>query len=177
MIAPRQPSERYWIGCDVGSTAVKVAALEAGSFRVLARHYLRHGTRQVDAVVRLLGELERESPGMLQRSGLFFTGSGGRVLATRSGCDFVQEVNAVALATERLYPEAGSIVDIGGQDAKIIIWTRDPATGRPTPERAEQFRQAHPEKYAELRERARVRGGFSGSAVAKVNRSVASGRS
>jgi predicted CoA-substrate-specific enzyme activase len=114
----------------VGSTAVKVAALEAGSFRVLARHYLRHGTRQVDAVVRLLGELERESPGILQRSGLFFTGSGGRVLATRSGCDFVQEVNAVALATERLYPEAGSIVDIGGQDAKIIIWTRDPATGR-----------------------------------------------
>ncbi len=53
---------------------------------------------------------------------------------------------------------------------------RDPATGRATPERAEQYRKSHPEKYAELRERARTRGSFSGSAVVKTRQSTGAGR-
>ncbi len=43
---------------------------------------------------------------------------------------FVQEVNAVSLAVEKLYPECGSVIELGGQDAKIIIFKTDPETGR-----------------------------------------------
>ena len=46
------------------------------------------------------------------------------------GAKFVQEVNAVALAVEKLYPQAGSVIELGGQDAKIIIFKEDPNTGR-----------------------------------------------
>ena len=46
------------------------------------------------------------------------------------GAKFVQEVNAVSLAVERLYPECGSVIELGGQDAKIIIFKKDPETGR-----------------------------------------------
>ena len=42
----------------------------------------------------------------------------------------MQEVNAVALAVEKLYPQCGSVVELGGQDAKIIIFKEDPKTGR-----------------------------------------------
>ncbi len=53
---------------------------------------------------------------------------------------------------------------------------RDPSTGRATPERAERYRKSHPEKYAELRERARTRGSFSGSSVVKTRQSAGAGR-
>ena len=46
------------------------------------------------------------------------------------GGKFVQEVNAVSLAVEKLYPDCGSVVELGGQDAKIIIFKKDPETGR-----------------------------------------------
>ncbi len=42
----------------------------------------------------------------------------------------MQEVNAVALAVEELHPDVGSAVELGGQDAKILIFQRDPLTGR-----------------------------------------------
>jgi activator of 2-hydroxyglutaryl-CoA dehydratase len=42
----------------------------------------------------------------------------------------VQEVNAVSLAVEKLYPACGSVIELGGQDAKIIIFKEDPETGR-----------------------------------------------
>jgi hypothetical protein len=42
----------------------------------------------------------------------------------------VQEVNAVSMAVEKLYPKCGSVIELGGQDAKIIIFKEDPETGR-----------------------------------------------
>jgi predicted CoA-substrate-specific enzyme activase len=122
--------DHAWIGCDVGSTAVKVVALDAGASAPAAMLYARHGTRQAEALLGLLEELEEHHPELFARARLCFTGSGGRPLAQRAGSRYLQEVNAVALATERLYPDAGSIVDLGGQDAKIILWQRDPASGR-----------------------------------------------
>lgn len=108
---------------------MKAVALEAGNLRLLGRSYLRHETRQADGTIRLLRDLGMRHPGLLRGARIFFTGSGGRPLAERAGCRFAQEVNAEALATERLHPEAGSIVDLGGQDAKIIIWMGDARDG------------------------------------------------
>ena len=125
---PREKGTR--IGCDVGSTAIKLVLLASGDRPCLWRAYRRHGTRQAAAVVRLLQELEQERPGALVGSRLYFTGNGGRLLADAARASFVQEVNAVAEATERLHPDAAAIVDLGGQDAKIILWQEDARTGR-----------------------------------------------
>jgi predicted CoA-substrate-specific enzyme activase len=130
MIAPATTATRWLIGLDVGSTAVKAVALGAEDLRVVHREYLRHGTRQANGTLRLLRHLEEVHPGLLREARVFFTGSGGRALARRTGCRAAQEVNAVALAVERLHPDAGSVIDLGGQDAKIIIWVSDPRTGR-----------------------------------------------
>ena len=51
-------------------------------------------------------------------------------LVSKLGAKFVQEVNAVCLAVEKVHPAAGSVIELGGQDAKIIVFKEDPETGR-----------------------------------------------
>jgi activator of 2-hydroxyglutaryl-CoA dehydratase len=53
---------------------------------------------------------------------MFLTGSGSSPLAPSTGGKFVQEVNAVTLAVEHLHPDVQSVVELGGQDAKIIMF-------------------------------------------------------
>src|SRR5437763_2038340 len=52
----------------------------------------------------------------------FITGSGAGPLREPLGSEFVQEVNDVTMAVQRLHPDAGSVIELGGQDAKIIIY-------------------------------------------------------
>src|SRR5205085_6218304 len=59
----------------------------------------------------------------------FVTGSGAKTLVEPLGAEFVQEVNAVSLSVESLHPDAGSVIELGGQDAKIIIFKTNPETG------------------------------------------------
>ena len=46
------------------------------------------------------------------------------------GAKFVQEVTAVSLAVEKMHPEVYSVIELGGQDAKIIVFKDDHETGR-----------------------------------------------
>jgi activator of 2-hydroxyglutaryl-CoA dehydratase/predicted nucleotide-binding protein (sugar kinase/HSP70/actin superfamily) len=59
----------------------------------------------------------------------FITGSGGSPIAPHLGAKFVQEVNAVTMAVEKLHPDIGSVIELGGQDAKIIIFRENKETG------------------------------------------------
>ena len=61
---------------------------------------------------------------------MFMTGSGGGAIADLIGAKFVQEVTAVSLAVEKLHPEVYSVIELGGQDAKIIVFKDDEETGR-----------------------------------------------
>jgi len=61
---------------------------------------------------------------------VFVTGSGGGPIAEMIGAKFVQEVHAVALAVEKLHPEVYSVIELGVQDAKIIVFKDDEETGR-----------------------------------------------
>jgi len=53
------------------------------------------------------------------------TGSGSRALKDVLNGQFIQEVNALTLAVETLMPEANSVIELGGQDAKVILWKGD----------------------------------------------------
>ena len=121
----------YFIGMDVGSTTVKAVVTDAATDEILWQDYQRHDTKQPEKVFEFLERFEREIEGFSpQRSRIFITGSGGSGLSKHVGAKFVQEVNAVSLAVEKLYPECGSVIELGGQDAKIIIFKEDPETGR-----------------------------------------------
>ncbi|MEO8096782.1 MAG: BadF/BadG/BcrA/BcrD ATPase family protein [Acidobacteriota bacterium] len=121
----------FLIGIDVGSTTAKAVVFEQTSGDLVWSDYKRHDTKQPEAVLEFLQRFEREIPGFDgQHSRMFVTGSGGGSIAPHIGAKFVQEVNAVSVAVEKLHPDCGSVIELGGQDAKIIIFKEDPATGR-----------------------------------------------
>jgi activator of 2-hydroxyglutaryl-CoA dehydratase/predicted nucleotide-binding protein (sugar kinase/HSP70/actin superfamily) len=122
---------KYSIGIDVGSTTAKAVVLDAATDQILWSDYQRHDTKQPETILAFLKRFEAEIPSFEAGSSrAFITGSGGSSISKHLGAKFVQEVNAVSLAVEKLYPECGSVVELGGQDAKIIIFKEDPETGR-----------------------------------------------
>src|SRR5450759_161798 len=123
--------KNFLIGMDVGSTTVKAVVMDAATDAILWSDYQRHYTKQPDKVLEFCQRFETEVADFdAARSRMFVTGSGGNGLTKYLGGKFVQEVNAVSLAVEKLYPECGSVIELGGQDAKIIIFKTDPETGR-----------------------------------------------
>ena len=122
--------EKLYIGMDVGSTTVKAVVVDPVTDEIVWQDYQRHDTKQPEKTLELLQNIEGECQLPTDQYRIFITGSGGNALAPRLGAKFVQEVNAVSLAVEKLYPEAGSVIELGGQDAKIIIFKEDPETGK-----------------------------------------------
>lgn len=130
----RQPGksvpDRLFVGVDVGSTTVKCVVLDPVSRALLWSRYERHETRQAEKTAEMLAAIERDFAGVPREAfRVFITGSGAGPIAEHVGARFVQEVNAVAIAVETLHPEAGSVVELGGQDAKILIFRDNPETG------------------------------------------------
>lgn len=117
------------IGLDVGSTTVKAVVMDPKTDEILWKDYERHQTKQPEKVFDFLKRITAAFPLPQDKLRIFITGSGGNMLKGYIGAKFVQEVNAVSLAVERLYPDAGSVIELGGQDAKIIIWFTDEQTG------------------------------------------------
>jgi predicted CoA-substrate-specific enzyme activase len=112
----------YLAGLDVGSTTVKAVVVDVRNDQIVWRDYQRHETRQPEKLLEFLLRMESEAginPGNCR---VFITGSGGSSLAELIGARFVQEVNAVSLAVEKLHPEVNSVIELGGQDAKIIVF-------------------------------------------------------
>jgi activator of 2-hydroxyglutaryl-CoA dehydratase/predicted nucleotide-binding protein (sugar kinase/HSP70/actin superfamily) len=122
--------QHLFVGLDVGSTTVKAIVVDPQEDKILWQDYQRHDTKQPEKTLEFLQRIEKEFQLPADHFRIFITGSGGGGIAPLIGAKFVQEVNAVSLAVEKLHPEVGSVIELGGQDAKIIIFKEDPETGR-----------------------------------------------
>src|SRR5215469_13623153 len=127
---PHDHSTKFLVGLDVGSTTVKAVVVEAASDKVLWQDYQRHETKQPEKTLEFLKRMEAEAGIHRHNTRMFLTGSGGGAIADQIGAKFVQEVTAVSLAVEKLHPEVYSVIELGGQDAKIIVFKDDEETGR-----------------------------------------------
>lgn len=108
------------IGLDVGSTTVKaVVTASDGSYR---SRYARHHGALAATAKRLLAELIRPDDRI---DALVLTGSGAAALATRLQAPVVHEVSAVTAAVQALHPKANTVFELGGQDAKLVVFDRD----------------------------------------------------
>ncbi len=106
------------LGIDVGSTTVKVAALDGE--KILYKSYVRHYACIKETVLKELKAVRKKFGGDFAVS---ITGSAGLGLSERSGLNFVQEVQSAFIAIRRFYPDADAAVELGGEDAKIIFIT------------------------------------------------------
>ena len=127
---PHDHSTRFLVGLDVGSTTVKAVVVDSATDQVLWQDYQRHETKQPEKTLEFLRRMEAEVGIDRHNTRMFMTGSGGSGIADQIGAKFVQEVTAVSLAVEKLHPEVYSVIELGGQDAKIIVFKDDDETGR-----------------------------------------------
>ncbi len=107
------------IGFDVGSTTVKVVALDEQG-NVCFSRYKRHHARAREVVADMLGELLQEQ-GDVEVCACI-TGSVGMGMSERHSIPFIQEVVAATKAIQKDYPQVASMIDIGGEDAKIVFF-------------------------------------------------------
>src|SRR5438445_7572675 len=121
---------KFMVGLDVGSTTVKAVVVNAATDEILWQDYQRHETKQPEKTLEFLKRMEADIGISRHNTRMFLTGSGGTGIAEQIGAKFVQEVTAVSLAVEKLHPEVYSVIELGGQDAKIIVFKDDDESGR-----------------------------------------------
>ncbi len=120
-----------WIaGVDIGSTTVKAVVCPAAGGEPVWRDYRRHGARQAEMVAGFLKRIEEQFGPAGEALEVVMTGSGSGTFAAAAGARRVSEVAAVALAVEKRFPDVLSVVELGGQDAKMIFFEPLPGGGR-----------------------------------------------
>ena len=110
----------YRVGIDIGSTTIKVVVLDE-SGKIVFSKYERHLSEIIDKTRQMLEEIlpvvgeEEVSIGI--------SGSAGMGLATDCRIPFVQEVYATRNAAKHYIPDTDAIIELGGEDAKILFLT------------------------------------------------------
>ncbi|HEY8380362.1 MAG TPA: hypothetical protein VIK91_27950, partial [Nannocystis sp.] len=93
---------KYILGVDLGSTTVKAVVVEAATDTIVWKDYQRHESKQAERALKMFKEIEAAVPDLVGNARMFITGSGGAGVGRWVGAKFVQEVNAVSLAVEKL---------------------------------------------------------------------------
>ncbi len=107
------------LGIDIGSTTVKLVAVKDG--KIVYQRYERHFSKVREKACELLRGAEHVLHD--ERLKAAITGSAGLGVAKASSIDFVQEVFATRRAVGVHVPKADVVIELGGEDAKIIFLT------------------------------------------------------
>ena len=113
--------KKLTLGIDIGSTTVKLVALDQDE--IVYKKYERHFSKVREKTCEMLrgaGEVLRDA-----ELKVALTGSAGLGVAKAAGLEFVQEVFATRRAVGRIVPQADVVIELGGEDAKIIYLTGD----------------------------------------------------
>ncbi|MBU0511877.1 MAG: CoA activase, partial [Chloroflexi bacterium] len=113
------------MGIDIGSTTAKVAVLNQDK-QLLFSAYQRHNAETLQTLQAML-EDATECLGNVTFD-LLLTGSAGLGICEKFDLPFIQEVVASAEVVSQLYPDVKTLIDIGGEDAKMIFFKTE---GRP----------------------------------------------
>jgi predicted CoA-substrate-specific enzyme activase len=107
------------LGLDLGSVALKAVLLDDQK-RVLESHYLRLEGQPTKVTYEFLLKLLNR-PGSNGIALVSFTGSGAKGFAKVIGAGYFNEIIAQAEGTFHLHPETKSIIELGGEDSKLIL--------------------------------------------------------
>lgn len=110
-----------YLGIDVGSVSTNIVFMDEGGI-IREAIYLRTQGQPIATVQRGLRELNSRLPSGTKVRGVGATGSGRHLTGVIVGADAVKnEITAHAVASSLLVPGVQTILEIGGQDSKIII--------------------------------------------------------
>lgn len=109
------------VGLDVGSTTVKIVVMNENR-NTIYRDYQRHFSDTKNTVCNVLENLATRYPNSLLTIAL--TGSGAMSAAKFLDLPFIQEVVACKRAVEKYIPQTDVVIELGGEDAKIIYFDK-----------------------------------------------------
>ena len=123
----------YRLGIDIGSTTIKMALIKVESQKskdrpsdskpvVLATDYRRHNAEPMKVGQEMIEGILKAVSDQHSAINVGITGSVGMGCAQRLGIGFHQEVIAAAEVVKQLYPDVHCLVDIGGEDSKMIFF-------------------------------------------------------
>lgn len=107
------------VGLDIGSTTIKCVVLDAAN-KIIYQSYERHFSQIVQKCGELIQKLRTEVLHS-DRAQLAVSGSAGIGIAESCRLPFVQEVYATRIAANRLLPGTDVVIELGGEDAKILF--------------------------------------------------------
>ena len=108
----------FTLGIDIGSTTAKIVLIE--NDKIIYSCYERHFSMVRQKTLEIVRRLE-EYVGDAEIK-VAISGSAGLGLARVAGIPFVQEVFATGETIKRLVPDAGTVIELGGEDAKILFF-------------------------------------------------------
>ena len=109
------------VGLDIGSTTIKCIVLDE-SGKILYRSYERHYSRITEKLTEILMKIKKDVIHG-EKASLTISGSAGMGISQTCHLPFVQEVYATRIAVGRLIPDADVVIELGGEDAKIVFLT------------------------------------------------------
>ena len=113
--------KEVYIGIDVGSVSVNLAIID-GRGNLLKKRYIRTSGAPINAVRTALSENRAELAGEYDVAGAATTGSGRHLIGYLIGADEIKnEITAHAVGAMHYFEDVSTIIEIGGQDSKIII--------------------------------------------------------
>ena len=110
----------YRLGIDAGSTTVKLVLLDENN-KLIYKSYTRHLTKVRETVLKELDKIKDIV--INNKIKVSITGSSGYGLAMDSSISFVQEVFATTIGVKKLFSNIDVVIELGGEDAKIIYLT------------------------------------------------------
>ena len=111
--------EEVLVGIDIGSVSAKTVLLNQKKV-ILEEHYQRTFGQPLKTALDILSSLiSRISPSQIRS--LSFTGTAGEIVAQILGLSFENEIIAQSKAIELLYPHVRTVIEMGGEDSKLIF--------------------------------------------------------
>lgn len=107
------------IGIDMGSVSTKVVLMDGNS--IISALYRRHHGKPVDTLLEILTDLDG-----WQGCTAAFTGSASKGASSAAGCKTINEVVALAASIPVYCPEVSSVIEMGGQDSKLLLFRQTP---------------------------------------------------
>ena len=120
---PLSASRRVLLGFDIGSVSLNTVILDR-NYTIVEEYYDYVHGKPFEVLRDRLSSLRERYPADAIE-GLALTGTGGKLASSLIGGLFVNEIIAQATSAGRLFPDAHTVIEIGGEDSKLIILDRD----------------------------------------------------
>lgn len=112
---------KTYLGVDVGSVSTKLVLLDEQE-QLVASTYLRTQGKPINMIQKGLEEIRKQMPAAAEICGVATTGSARYLAGAILGADLIKnEITSHAVAAMHYVPDVRTVIEIGGQDSKIIV--------------------------------------------------------